>query len=84
MNIDEHALKLANAFRGAYQGDNSQLLIIDEMKEDAISYTQLLLQIIKSGDPIMNIALVELKNILILNFESFLTLSNFYVMNISN
>lgn len=71
MNIDEHALKLANAFRGAYQGDNSQLLIIDEMKEDAISYTQLLLQIIKSGDPIMNIALVELKNILILNFESF-------------
>ena len=45
---NEFCANLSKALHDAYEGDNSQLLILDQMKEDAIIYIQSLLQIIES------------------------------------
>lgn len=71
MNIDESSIILAKALQGAKVGDNSQLSIIEQMKENPIQYCQSLLHIIKSDESLITTALIELKNIINLKFKTF-------------
>ncbi|KAK8882398.1 hypothetical protein M9Y10_045040 [Tritrichomonas musculus] len=71
MNIDESSIILAKALQGAKVGDNSQLSIIEQMKENPIQYCQSLLHIIKSAESLITTALIELKNIINLKFKTF-------------
>lgn len=68
---NEFFANLSKALHDAYEGDNSQLLILEQMKEDAIIYIQSLLQIIESDKSLRSLALIELKNIIKSKYETF-------------